>query len=84
MDQQDSLTNKYLTERDAVYTPKEGFKRTLIFFHGLTSNGPKIHDKCLLGKEYRPFPLVIHIEFCNSLGFSSCFPYCSGENINMA
>lgn len=72
MNKQDPI-NKHLTKEDAVYTPEEGFKRTLIFFHGLTSDGQKMYDKFLSGKEMRPCPLVFLLFSVNSLGFQTSF-----------
>lgn len=76
-------THKYLPKETAIYTPKEGFERTLIFIHGLTSNGQRVYDKCLSGSEMRPFPMVVLITSLIFLGFPSCFPNRTIKKFNL-
>ncbi len=55
MDNPKEPINKYLTENDAVYTPPDGFTRTMIFCHGITGSGHYTYGKCKQKDEYKPY-----------------------------
>lgn len=50
--------NKYLTENDREYTPKDGFKRTAIYLHGFNSSGEIHLQRHLASKDMRCVPDV--------------------------